>query len=439
MRILLLNQFYPPDPAPTGQALHDLARVLKERGHGVQVLCSRGAYAGAARYAAREDLDGIEVRRLPGPHLGRASLMRRGLDYASFHAAALAAVLTARPRPDLVLALTTPPFIGLAAAAAARGRGLVHAHWVMDVYPDALAALGLVAPNGLRMRALQQLARAQLRGAGLVLGLGAVMDQRLADYAPATAPRAWVPLWGEPIGAAGADVGSVRRARGWSPDDIVFMYSGNLGLGHRFGEILEAARRLGPAGPKWAFAGGGPRRVEVERFAREEPGVRVELLPYVPRESLPASLAAADVHLATLSPGWEGVSVPSKIAAVFSVGRPAIFVGPRRSEAAEWIAESGGGWVVPEDDVDALLAAVRAAREPGERSRRGARALAYARLHFDRHDNCSRIAEMLERCVAPATRDDPQARAGGEPRPSADTADARTAMAGIWRSKSTKQ
>ena len=165
----------------------------------------------------------------------------------------------------------------------------------------------------------------------------------------------------------------------------------------------------------------------------------MELLPYVPRESLAASLAAADVHLASLSPGWEGISVPSKIAAVFSVGRPAIFVGPRRSEAAAWIEESGGGWVVPEDDVIALLAAVRAAGDPHERARRGERALAYARRHFDRHDNCSRIAELLERCVTPATRGDAQPAAAGDPRPSAATADARTAMAGIWRSKSTKQ
>jgi putative colanic acid biosynthesis glycosyltransferase WcaI len=175
----------------------------------------------------------------------------------------------------------------------------------------------------------------------------------------------------------------------------------------------------------------------VERAARADAGARVELLPYVPRDALGASLAAADVHLASLSAGWEGVSVPSKIAAVFSLGRPVIFVGPARSEAAQWIDAAGAGWVVAEDDVDGLLAAVRAANDPGERARRGARAFAYARRHFDREANCARIAELLERCAGPTARQ--AAGADGAPRPSAATADASTAMAGIWRSKSTTQ
>ena len=35
MHIVALNQFYPPDPAPTGQALHDLATTLVFLQHGV--------------------------------------------------------------------------------------------------------------------------------------------------------------------------------------------------------------------------------------------------------------------------------------------------------------------------------------------------------------------------------------------------------------------
>ncbi len=46
MRILLLNQFYPPDVAATGQLLGDVAAALAQRGHEVHVLCSRGAYGG---------------------------------------------------------------------------------------------------------------------------------------------------------------------------------------------------------------------------------------------------------------------------------------------------------------------------------------------------------------------------------------------------------
>ncbi len=91
----------------------------------------------------------------------------------------------------------------------------------------------------------------------------------------------------------------------------MLLYSGNMGLGHRLEEFLAAGAEIAdPSGadaagrprgdkqrPVWAFAGGGQRRGEVERFVAEHPAARVQLLPYVSQEELPASLAAADVHL----------------------------------------------------------------------------------------------------------------------------------------------
>ena len=78
MRFLLVNQFYPPDMAPTGQHLHDLARCLVTRGHSVRVLCSRRSYDGGGEYAAEETLDGVEVRRLSAFGFGRRGAARAG-------------------------------------------------------------------------------------------------------------------------------------------------------------------------------------------------------------------------------------------------------------------------------------------------------------------------------------------------------------------------
>jgi hypothetical protein len=75
-------------------------------------------------------------------------------------------------------------------------------------------------------------------------------------------------------------------------------------------------------------------------------------------------------------------------------------VGPRENEAAGWILESGGGWLVGEDRVDDLLAAVREASDPAARAERGARARAFARERFSREANCARIADLLEAAAA---------------------------------------
>jgi len=395
VRVLLINQFYPPDIAPTGQALDDLARTLRARGHEVDVLCSRRSYDGSARYPASDERDGVRVHRVAAPLRDPRGLAGRIADQLAFLALGLARALRL-PRPDLMLALTTPPFVGSLAKALARLRGGAHAHWVMDVYPDVLAASGILAPHTRTFRTLAALMRWQLGGASRVIALGPFMARRIEPYS--TQPPAPVALWGEdgPGVDAEQDAQRLRQERGWRPDEIVFLYSGHMGLAHRVDVFLTAAQRLGARGPRWAFAGGGQRRREVEAFAASHAEVRVQVLPYVQRESLRASLASADVHLASLASGWQGLVVPSKVQAAFGVGRPVLFVGPSDSEIAAWVVESQGGWVVAEGDVNGLLAAVEQACDPQQRAQRGARALAYARERFDRSRNCERLVSLLE-------------------------------------------
>jgi glycosyltransferase involved in cell wall biosynthesis len=421
LRFLLINQYYAPDVAPTGRVLGDVARTLSARGHEVEVFTSRAAYAmqagsesrpaalGASRrYAAsppdpqapnpaREERDGVVVRRLPAPRLG-AGLAGR-LSQQSVFLAALTGALAGARRADLVLSLTTPPYVGLVARAVANLRGAAHAHWVMDVYPDALAAHGWLAPAGLPFRMLQSLARLQVRGAALVFGLGPVQAARLAAYTGGEVP--WVPLWSSGAAAAGGEaIARVRAERGWTPGELVLLYSGNFGRGHTLDEFLEAARRLGAAGPRWAFCGGGERAAEVADLRRRHPDARLQSFPYVPADRLAETLGAGDVHLVSVRAAWQGLIVPSKVQAAFSAGRPVLMVGGRDNEAAQWIEASGGGWRVDEGDVDALLAAIEQAGDATERARRGQRALACAREHFDRDRNCARIAGLLEEAAS---------------------------------------
>ncbi len=399
MRLLLVNQFYPPDVAPTGQYLHDLALCLVERGHDVEVLCSQRSYNGGGDYRPLEVLDGVTVRRLSGFGFGRRGTGRVA-DYASFHAAVAAHALR-RPRYDATLSLTTPPYVGWLLPRALGHSRTAHAHWVMDLYPDVLAAHGSLRPRTLVYRALARLTRSQMKSLALVLALGPHMLKRVAAYGSEATQLTWVPLWGtKDLVTDPGRVSAVRRARGWLEEDLALLYSGNMGLGHRLGEFLSAALRLGRSGPVWAFAGDGRRRVEVEAFAGEHPEARLQVLPYADRTELGASLAAADVHLVSLRDAWKGLIVPSKLHAAFTLGRPVIFVGPHDSEPADWILASQGGWCVSEGDVAGLLRVVAQAADPGERARRGRAARAFASAHFDRLANTARIAHLLEERVA---------------------------------------
>jgi colanic acid biosynthesis glycosyl transferase WcaI len=398
VRFLLLNQFYPPDGAPTGRMLHDLATALAARGHDVQVICSRLGYDGSARVKGMEMDAGVEIQRTGGLRFRRRTVVGRVAAYGAFLVGALRAAL-AGPSPDTVVSLTTPPFLGLVGAAIARARKSRHAHWTMDVYPDALRAHWPGAGNRVLWPVLEWLGRAQYRGAALVVAPGPCVENRLRRWLPRDTALRSVPLWATTTERADpAECGRERASRGWKADDFVLMYSGNMGLGHRFSEFLEAARQLSSSGPRWVFVGDGPRRREIEVFRAANPSARIELSAYVDGSRLAASLASADIHLVSVAPGWEGVMVPSKLQNVFAAGRPVIYLGPAATDVANWIRDSGGGWIVAPGDLPALLLAVEEARDPEELLKRGGAALEFARRHFDREQNCAEMVLLLEQC-----------------------------------------
>jgi colanic acid biosynthesis glycosyl transferase WcaI len=400
MRFLLLNQFYPPDGAPTGQYLHDLARELVARGHGVRVVCSRHAYGTAKDLGPGGVLDGVDVRRVRGAAFSPVSWLGRTVAHSLYFFQATASALLESPRPDLVLSATSPPFLGLAGAMARRWRGVPQAEWTMDVYPGVIHAHWAGRNPTWSPHILDALARFQLRRAALVLTLGTSMAARVARYVSDGTRIETVPLWSL-LEANGSGSSDLRAVRGWPADGLVLLYSGNMGRGHRFGEFLEAARRLGQNGPIWAFVGSGPRRAEIERFRLEHPNARVQLLASVPSAEVAASLASADVHLVSLSRAWQGLIVPSKLQGAFGLGRPVLFVGAADNEIAAWIKESGGGWVVDEGDVEGVLRALEEAADPSERHRRGRLGREYAREHFDVVHNRGRVADLLEQCAMP--------------------------------------
>ena len=400
MRILLLNQFYPPDLAPTGRYLHDLARALVADGHDVTVIASRHAYGGGGEFPAHELLDGVRIERLPGSAFGRGTAAGKLADYALYYGG-LAVTLAREQRPELVVALTTPPFVGLLAAWTARLRGARHAHWVMDLYPDVLRAHGTLGA-GPAYRALQALTRHAFDGASAIITLGPAMAERCRTYAGSGTPVDSVALWApdelSPWSPGQGEV-PLRRERGWPSDRLVLLYSGNLGLGHRFDEMLTAAEQLGASdasrAPIWAFAGQGRARPRLERFVAEHPTLPVQLLDHVPSARLREHLCSADVHLTSLEPSWEGTLLPSKLQASLAVGKPVLHVGEPSGDLARVILDHGCGWVVPPDDGSSMLAALEHAQDPAERATRGQAAHEAARTLFDRDRNLAAMRALL--------------------------------------------
>ncbi len=399
MRILLLNQFYRPDTASTGQHLTDVADALAARGHEVHVVCSRRAYGGGpARFAVEEALGDVHVHRLPATGFGRASQLGRAADYLSFYALAWRRTM-ALPPMDVYVPLTTPPLIGCVAAAAARRRKARLVVWSMDLYPEAAVALSVLRRGGAAHRVLARAARRLYRRADRVISLGEVMTRRLIEGGAPPERIAEASIWvpGEVVHPV--SVGASRARRRWAPGAApVMMYSGNLGMGHELETAVRAVDRLrGSVDLRVLFVGDGKLRRPLERLVGALGLEGVSFHPPQPLEHLADGLAAGDFHLVAQREGMQGLILPGKIFGVLAAGRATLFIGPHDTEIAAILRESGAGVVVPPGDVAAAAEAIRRlCADPAATGEMGRRARACYEARFGRDRSVARMARLIE-------------------------------------------
>jgi colanic acid biosynthesis glycosyl transferase WcaI len=368
VRLTLVNQFYAPDISPTAQLAASLAEHRAERGDRVTIVTGRAGYLeGLAAPATVRSGPGLRIKRVWTPELGKSSRGRRVLGYLTFTIGALLR-LVLLPAQDVVVAMTTPPFVSVAAVA----HKLLHPRtrivlWSMDCYPDAAERFGELRTGGAISRVLRALNRWTFRHLDLVVGLdSAMVDLLEAQYAPDVDPPrfAVVPNWERRSLFA-----SIEEVPVWSGydeldvgDRAVALYLGNTGVGHSFDTLLDAAALLQDE-VLFLFVGGGARWTELAATV-ERRGLRnVVLRSYVPKDETPNVMAGADLAVITLDDRSLGVMSPSKLHANLAAGLPVLYVGPAGSNVDEAITRHEVGCSVRIGDVDGVVTGVRALRD----------------------------------------------------------------------------
>jgi len=385
MRVLAVNQFYLPDHSATAQLLGELCEDLATAGHEVDVITSRGTYLGGQRLPRAETRGGVVVRRTFSTSLGKKSIAHRLADYATFWSSAIFRAMVSR-KPNVVLALTTPPMIALGMAQVARARSVPLVTWNQDVYPETAAELGVLSRSGTAYRTLQRMARRTHQLATRVIALSQGMADRLLEEGAGADKVRVIPNWadGRLIRPLSPSENPFRWKNGFEGRFLV-MYSGNIGAGHDVETLLGAAAILARTLPEalLVFVGDGARRHQAERLA--EGAANVRFLPYQPKAELAASLSAADVHLVSLRAGLEGLLVPSKLYGILASGRPVCYIGPPTCEGAKVVRDNDLGWEGRNGDEAGLAQAVAKLAKDGIRwDSICRRARAVFEAHYDR-------------------------------------------------------
>lgn len=401
MRILVVTQYYAPEPGATQNRMLAFVQGLVDRGHQVTVVCEQPNHPAGVfhpgygrRPIVSERLGGVVVHRLWVATSTSKTARTRVAFYGSFAAAAFA-VITALPRHDVVFS-TSPPLPGaLTAAAAAKIRRTPFVLDVRDIWPAAAEALGEIT----NPRLLSLLGRAErwlYRASAAVTATTRPFCTHIDRIAGAGTS---VHLPNGALDTLVARPPSPRATTG----PFTVGYVGNLGIAQGLNILLDAAEALRAEDVRFTVVGDGPISAQLRGEIELRRLDAITMRSSVPTAEVGSVLEGCDALLIPLSAHPVLADfIPSKLYDAMAVGRPAIVAA--NGEAAALVEESGAGIVVPPEDGVALAATIRslAADRPmaaalGAAGKRAARDLA-------RSVQVGRLAEVLTGAAARSER-----------------------------------
>jgi glycosyltransferase involved in cell wall biosynthesis len=409
LHIAFFNRSFYPDTAATGQLLTELCEGLVRQHNcrvsvvaGVPLLPAGGAEneIRSQRLVERQDYRGMTVLRARGTRLSKQRFSGRFSNYVSYFLSACYAGLKLE-RPDVVVALTDPPIIGLAAYLAARRFRVPLVMSYRDIFPEAARLLEDFHSETVN-RALQAVNCFLVRRAERSIALGETMRKRLIEGKGAPPERVVViPDW-----ADCQDIVPVPKQNAFAqaPDlaeKFIVMHSGNIGLSQGLEVLVDTAARL-QSFPEIVivFVGDGVKKAALEEQARALRLQNVRFLPYAPKERLTESFASADVFIVSLKKGLSGIIVPSKLYGILAAGRPYVAAVEEDCEVTAITRQYDCGVLAtlgdPADLAEKILTLYRD-RALAERLGRNAR---HAALQFDRGPQVEKYFTLFQQLAA---------------------------------------
>jgi len=389
-RLLVFNQYYWPAVEATAHLLTELCEGLADE---YDITVVAGAHPDAAHGRSRRG--GVEIVRVASTSYDRRSLSLRALNYLTYVGLSTAAGMGAR-RPDIVLCMTDPPFLGDVAKVVA---GRFRAPLVVitqDVFPEIAVQLKRLESPSLVLL-MRVLVGAYLRSADRVVAIGETMRGRLEAKGADPERLRVIPNWVDT-----ASLFPQPRDNEWARtrhlgNKFVVMHSGNVGHAQDLESLVRAATFLRDLDRlRIVIVGSGARHDDLVRLARRLEVGHVRFFPYQPRELLSRSLSSADIHVVGLARGLAGFVVPSRFYGVLAVGQPVIVAADEESETARVVREVGCGVVVPPARPELLAGAIRDAYDGRlDLEDMGRRGREYVVAEADREVALRRYRELL--------------------------------------------
>ncbi len=327
MNILILSQYYHPEPLPK---IHELAESLAKKNHSVTVITGFPNYPKGAVFEGykqtifkRERINGVEVIRLPLFPDHSRSVLRRLLNYGSFALSVSILGPIFIKKIDVMYVWHPPLTVGIPAILLGMVMRIPFLYAVHDLWPDSAVAIGMLKENKF-VSLLRIFEKFVYRRASIVgVSSKGFMNPILQKNVPKEKIRLLTD-WAD---------GSVYRPL---PKDICIakekgmdgkfnvVFGGQLGIAQGLLTLIEAAKLLkNYDNIQIVFVGDGVMKETLEKEKHKLGLDNVLFLGRLPIQDMSDIYAIADVLIVHLTSGFfSSLSIPGKTYSYMACGKP---------------------------------------------------------------------------------------------------------------------
>ncbi len=359
LKLKLVNQFFPPDYAATGQLIEELAHHLKQYGD-VEVFTSQPSYAFDRDDSPRKEIhDTLTIRRSEAAKFCPDRIRGKAVAGAIFFIRTAFHLIRHRHNQGVVVLTTAPPFLPLLGYFLSRICQIRYVCLLYDLYPDIAIELAVIKQHHWIARLWDYFNCLTWKNAEAIIVLSDTMKDRILAKQPGLDDKITViPNWADL-----KQIVPIPKQENWfaQEHDLVeqftVLYSGNMGRCHDLDTLLDAIILLRDLpNLRFVFIGSGEKRKYFVERVTELGLTNCLFLPYQSREDLPFSLTACDVSIVSISEGMEGLVAPSKLYSALAAGRPIVSICSENSYLNQIFTQANCGITVRNGDSEGLAA-----------------------------------------------------------------------------------
>lgn len=364
-RILIHTLIFSPDGVSTAYLYNDIALRLQERGYEVVALTTTPHFNIVPEQVEKQPMHwkvwglckesnyhGMRVLHVPQKKFKSTALRMLGFVYWHFVSFFIGLFIR---HVDLILSPSPPLTIGLLNLWLARLKGCKVVYNVQEIYPDILKLKG-----GMAQKVLRWMERKVYNGSDAVTTIDKVFYDTIVGRFENSSKLHIIPnfvdteLYHE---VSGQELENLRMR--WAntdlsndTDTIKLLYAGNIGHAQSWEPLIELADRTRELNVEYIVIGEGAKRGYVESEIKRLGLEKLHLLPYQPRELMPAILSYSDASFIFMAPESDTDGFPSKVYTIMACERPLLVLSGENTPIVNFLKDKGCAKLITEQNFE---------------------------------------------------------------------------------------